>query len=75
MKQIILTSAVILACGLGVARAHEGHAHGPEQADTGPASGPITLTETSIRNLGIETADVDLAPLQRSLRMAARIQG
>jgi multidrug efflux pump subunit AcrA (membrane-fusion protein) len=33
------------------------------------------LTETSIRNLGVETVEVNLAPLHRSLRMAARIQG
>ena len=72
------TKPIILCVLLGLAahatRAHEGHVHGPETADS-PAFGPITLSEATIRNLGVKTVEVNPAPLQRSLQMAARIEG
>ncbi|HEX8280970.1 MAG TPA: efflux RND transporter periplasmic adaptor subunit [Chthoniobacterales bacterium] len=73
-KHLLLATAIALTFPLGAALAHEGHSHGPE-GDDAVASGPITLSEATIRNLGVETVQVNLAPLQRSLRMAARIQG
>ncbi|HEV8184658.1 MAG TPA: efflux RND transporter periplasmic adaptor subunit, partial [Chthoniobacterales bacterium] len=64
----------MLALTLGSARAHEGHVHGPEGEDA-PAFGPIELTDEAIRNLGIQSVEANPAPLQRSLQMAARIEG
>lgn len=58
----------------GAALGHEGHAHGPEGEDA-PVSGPIELSDEAIRNLGVQTVEANAAPLQRSLGMAARIEG
>ena len=58
-----------------VAQAHEGHVHGPEAGEDSPAFGPITLSEETIRNLGVQIVEANPAPLQRSLQMAARIEG
>jgi multidrug efflux pump subunit AcrA (membrane-fusion protein) len=65
---------VLLGLAAHAARAHEGHDHGPEGEDS-PALGPITLSEATIRNLGVKTVEANPAPLQRSLQMAARIEG
>ena len=74
MKRII-AAYLFVVLAVAAARAHEGHVHGPEQDANAPVSGPIALSETTIRNLGVETVEVQPAPLQRTLRMAARIQG
>ena len=55
--------------------AHEGHVHGPESGEDAVVSGPIELTTETIRNLGIETVEANPAPLQRSLRLTAKIEG
>lgn len=72
MKPILIFFLFLIST---LAQAHEGHVHGPEQNDNAPSLGPIVLTEATIRNLGIETVEAQPAPLQRTLRMAARIQG
>ncbi|HVF71610.1 MAG TPA: efflux RND transporter periplasmic adaptor subunit [Chthoniobacterales bacterium] len=71
-KQAIL--CLVLGLVTSLARAHEGHVHGPEGADA-PAFGPITLSKETIQNLGLQTVEANPAPLQRSLQMAARIEG
>lgn len=54
--------------------AHEGHDHTPAPGQSAVVSGPITLSEETIKNLGVESLEVNLAPLQRSLAMVARIE-
>jgi multidrug efflux pump subunit AcrA (membrane-fusion protein) len=75
---MMTTNRMILCVLLGLAahtaRAHEGHDHGPAGTDS-PAFGPITLSEATIRNLGVKTVEANPVPLQRSLQMAARIEG
>jgi cobalt-zinc-cadmium efflux system membrane fusion protein len=66
---------VIFGLAAYAARAHEGHVHGPEAGEDSPAFGPIVLSEATIRNLGLQTVEAKPAPLQRSLQMAARIEG
>ncbi len=56
------------------ALAHEGHAHGPEQADQA-ATGPVTLTDEAIKNLEITTVEANLVPLQKTIGMIGRIEG
>jgi membrane fusion protein, heavy metal efflux system len=73
-KPVALAVAATLVLA-GVGRAHEGHVHGPEAGADSPAFGPITLSEATIRNLGLKTVEANPAPLQRSLQMAARIEG
>ena len=74
-----ITKRIILCLMLGfaahAARAHEGHSHGPEAGADSPAFGPITLSKETIQNLGVQTVEANPAPLQRSLQMAARIEG
>lgn len=69
-----LVVCVLLGLAAQAAPAHEGHVHGPEGTDS-PAFGPITLSEATIRNLGLQTVEAKPAPMQRSLQMAARIEG
>ena len=66
---------VLLGFAAHAARAHEGHVHGPEAGADSPAFGPITLSKETIQNLGVQTVEANPAPLQRSLQMAARIEG
>lgn len=66
---------LLLGLAANAARAHEGHVHGPDAGGDSPAFGPITLSEETIRNLGVQTVEANPAPLQRSLQMAARIEG
>lgn len=74
MKRTLAHAAAILWT-LGVAAyGHEGHAHGPEEAAP-VAAGPITLTDAAIRNLGVETVEVGLVPLQRRIEMIGGIEG
>ena len=72
-KRIIL--CVMLGFTAQYARAHEGHVHGPEAGEDSPAFGPITLSKETIQNLAVQTVEANPAPLQRSLQMAARIEG
>lgn len=68
---LLVTAAAFIAPRIF---AHEGHSHGPEEGAP-VATGPIRLTEQAIKNLGIETAEVKLAPLQRTITMIGRIEG
>lgn len=55
------------------AYAHAGHDEAP--GDTaGPATGNITLSDSAIKNLGIETAPATLAPLGKTIEMLATIE-
>ena len=56
------------------ALAHEGHDHGPVPGESAALTGPITLPEEAIKNLGVESVVINLAPLQRTLDMVARIE-
>lgn len=53
---------------------HAGEDHGPKVGDAVAATGPVTLTSETIKNLGIETADAKIEPLQRTLKMVATIE-
>jgi len=65
--------AIILAVSPSQVRAHEGHAHASapgEQAGTALATS-ITLTETTIHNLGITTQAAQLAEIAPMLKLSA----
>ena len=74
MKTKSLTIVLLIVCGTARVLAHEGHSHGPEEG-AAVASGPVTLTDEAIKNLGIQTFDANPVPLQRSMRMIGRIEG
>lgn len=76
MKQIyFLFLIIIFSLGFNLKLlAHEGHDHGPTPGEISSVTGPITLTDQTIKNLGIESVEVNLAPLQRSLTMPAQIE-
>jgi multidrug efflux pump subunit AcrA (membrane-fusion protein) len=65
---------LMLGFAAHVARGHEGHDHGPG-GENSSALGPITLSKETIQNLGVKMVEANPAPLQRSLQMAARIEG
>src|SRR3712207_8479090 len=56
------------------ALAHEGHVHGPGEPEAA-ATGPVTLTDEAIKNLGVQTVEAKVAPLQRTIGMIGRIEG
>lgn len=68
---------LVMACLLGggvVVRAHEGHDHGAlPGAGAGERTGPLILSDSSIANLGIKTAEADLVEMAPSLEMLAQI--
>jgi hypothetical protein len=57
-----------------VALAHEGHVHGPGETDA-VQTGPVVLTDEAIKNLGVQTVEAGIAPLQRTIGMIGRIVG
>ncbi|MHA3772428.1 efflux RND transporter periplasmic adaptor subunit [Verrucomicrobiota bacterium sgz303538] len=77
MKRLLAAAllSVITISASPSAYSHEGHVHGAGPGTEAMATGPITLTEEALKNLGIQTVEANLAPLQRSLEMAARIEG
>jgi cobalt-zinc-cadmium efflux system membrane fusion protein len=72
-KRTIL--CLMLGFAIHLARGHDGHVHGPRAGAESPVLGPITLSTETIQNLGVQTVEAHPAPLQRSLQMAARIEG
>ncbi len=78
MKRILSIAAIISALALAApqpAPAHEGHDHGKAPGAEGVAMGPVTLTEAAMKNLGVQSVEAAIAPLQRSTDLLARIEG
>ena len=67
---LILFTAFVAA----VAHAHEGHVHGPGETEA-VQTGPVVLSDEAIKNLGVQTAEATVAPLQRTIGMIGRIEG
>jgi len=65
---------VLLSFSPQIAFAHAGEDHGPKVGDAGATSGPVTLTEEAVKNLGVESVEVQIVPLQRTLTMVGRIE-
>ena len=70
-KQLFLVIAALLPLA---ADAHEGHSHGPAETDA-VATGPVTLTDEAIKNLGVQNVEAGIVPLQRTIGMIGRIEG
>ena len=73
MKQKLLVVLIAAVAPL-FALAHEGHVHGPGETDA-VATGPVVLTDEAIKNLGVQTVEANVAPLQRTIAMIGRIEG
>jgi multidrug efflux pump subunit AcrA (membrane-fusion protein) len=72
MKQRLFV--LIAAFAPLIALAHEGHVHGPGETDA-VQTGPVVLTDEAIKNLGVQTVEAGVAPLQRTIGMIGRIEG
>ncbi|MBY0406719.1 MAG: efflux RND transporter periplasmic adaptor subunit [Rickettsiales bacterium] len=72
MKHIffLFISGILLT---STAYAHAGHDDAPGDT-TSPTTGTITLSDSAIKNLGIETAPATLAPLGKTIEMLATIE-
>ena len=78
MKRIFSLAAVVAALALAApqpASAHEGHDHGKTPGAEGVVTGPVTLTEAAMKNLGVQSVEAAIVPLQRSMDLIARIEG
>ncbi len=63
MKKFLITSALVAVLGLSTpAIAHEGHAEAPGEESAGGAATVLTLSDTAINNLGIQTVKATIAP-------------
>ncbi len=64
MKRILLPLAMFTAA---VLPAHEDHGqpHDEAPAIAAPATGPVRLTQMMVRNLDLQTAEVELRPLEK----------
>lgn len=63
MKKFLITSALVAVLGLSTpAIAHEGHAEAPGEENAGGAATVLTLSDTAINNLGIQTVKATIAP-------------
>lgn len=77
MRQLLAAAllSVMTIASSPSAHSHEGHSHGAVPGAEAAATGPVTLTAEAIKNLGIQTTEANLAPLQRSMEMVARVEG
>lgn len=76
MKRLLTTalmSFVSLLAAFSPAYAHEGHDEVPG-AESTPVNTVVTLSDTAIRNLGIETVRAAIAPQARVLRLNAVVE-
>ena len=62
---LILLSTVVEAVGQEHAHPHD---EAPMAAAHADAAGPVRLTEAMVRNLGLETVEVELRPMERTFR-------
>lgn len=63
MKKLLITSALVAIIGFSTpAFAHEGHAEAPGEEGAAAAAAVLTLSDTAINNLGIQTAKATIAP-------------
>lgn len=77
MKRIFSLAACVVASVLSQAvpvHGHAGHDHGAAPGAEAAAPGPVTLSEEAVKNLGIETMEANIVPLQRTLELVGRIQ-
>jgi cobalt-zinc-cadmium efflux system membrane fusion protein len=67
MKHLLLPLALLTATALP---AHEDHGQPHDQAPAiaAPTTGPIRLTQMMVRNLDLQTAEVELRPLEKVFR-------
>jgi membrane fusion protein, heavy metal efflux system len=65
--------AILTWIGISV-RAHEGHEHAPTPGETTQMSGPIVLAPEAVANLGIQSVEANLVPMQKSIEMPALIE-
>ncbi len=75
MRQLFIFIILLGLAAPARLTAHEGHDHSADLAAEPTGTGPITLTEETIRNLDVQTEEAQLAPLQATLAMPARIEG
>jgi len=75
MKNFLITSALIAVIGLSTpAYAHEGHAEAPGEESAGGATKVLTLSDTAINNLGIQTVKAIIAPRAASVDLNGIIE-
>lgn len=66
--------ALLLACGILPATAHEGHVHAPGEDGAAITSGPIQITAEAKQNLALKVAEAELRTLQKTLPVIGEIQ-
>ena len=71
-QKILLASSLLLLASNVLA--HEGHDATPSDEGHSAVSSTIILSETTIKNLGVETAPATLAPLGKALEMNASVE-
>lgn len=64
MKRFILPLALVTAAALPAQHDH-GHPHDEAPGIAAPAAGPVRLTQTIVRNLDLQTVEVELRPLEK----------
>ena len=76
MNRLLFIMMMLIASVVGLS-AHAGHTHGPtpgEEEGEGSALTKVELSAAAIQNLGIQTEEALLAPLQKQLVLPAQIE-
>lgn len=75
MKKLLITSALVVVIGLSTpAFAHEGHAEAPGEESAGGATAVLTLSDTAINNLGIQTVKATIAPRAATVEVSGIVE-
>lgn len=67
------SALLALLVGASSLVAHEGHDHGPQIGDAA-ATGPVVLSASARQNLAIQVVEAEIAPLQKTVALLARVQ-
>ena len=75
MKKLIFVTSILMSMSFATqAFAHAGHDAAPGDEANNVTSSTITLSETTIKNLGVEAVPATLAPLGKALEMNASVE-
>jgi len=64
----------VLTCSAARVSAHEGHNKAPGEAGAGPLTGPVTLTATAEKNLGLKIEAAELRTLEKTVAVLGNVE-
>jgi multidrug efflux pump subunit AcrA (membrane-fusion protein) len=71
---LFLTALTVLSWPAARVSAHEGHNKAPGESGAGPLTGPVTLTSTAEKNLGLKIEAAELRTLEKTVAVLGNVE-